>query len=944
MEQTAREQFKRSVTVAIDRAGELDLADFQEEAVREMQRHYNTEQYIEKLGYWPGMVVMPTGSGKTRTSVSWLMHDPIKQGYKILWLCHRQELLTQAANTMCYSAGRARGGPKDKLVIRCVSSAHSHSNSASFYSDDIMVFSIQSLSHKKNMRKLEFYLKSVDAKRLLVVIDEAHHSPAASYQKVLKEIGKIRPGFKLLGLTATPTRMTESERKALKNIFGNMDPVYSVSMGYLIRRGFLATPNFERIRTEIDMESELEENTLRLIETKRDLPPELCEEIARNPKRNQIIVNQYLKKRDVYKKTLVFAINQVHCNTLKEEFERNGVSCDFVMSGRRDNAQVLDSFRRGDFDVLINIEIVTEGIDVPGIQTVFLTRPTSSDVLLMQMIGRGLRGPDAGGTEQTYIVDFHDKWERFEFWLDPEFIIEGEQVELDETTPAVASKPEYFTFPWELVTELYNHISNPADVDISMETILAIGWYIVPILAQEYENETEDLQVFVYAHQVESYQEMGSNIDWFLRRSRNYRDVINEFFHDIAGPMPKEGAIEAILQYISSEGRMPEFFTFEERDKLNPKIVAEFIREKDMTESAQFDYMRELYNSRSALKHIFRSFESFEKAVFKEKQLLRGGRIPIDRLAIENPALLDLAAGPYHNLDDLYDQVIIEQFNGKANRINSITWSRKPVKTYFGYYNPNEGQHRIVINCILDSPDVSTDVLKYLIYHEQLHANGMIWHDDTFYAEEAKYPNSFALDNFFDTMHEKFDMQWNSKSRTNTNSKNNIQPVNMMVDSGFKRDKNELKVLLDKANEHFGKDEFLKTIELMDQALQSVGPVADAYVLRGWAHEEIKQHKEAMDDFQNALKLDDKCVDALMGRAEEFINRNQFENALTDLETLLVIDPEHIKAINNLGWVHEKLGNINEAMRLYERALELQPNMQSAKKNRARLIKKMSKA
>lgn len=63
--------------------------------------------------------------------------------------------------------------------------------------------------------------------------------------------------------------------------------------------------------------------------------------------------------------------------------------------------------------------MMTEGSDVPDIQTVFLTRETNSEALLRQMIGRGLRGVKAGGTKEAYIVSFYDIWDRFGNFMDP---------------------------------------------------------------------------------------------------------------------------------------------------------------------------------------------------------------------------------------------------------------------------------------------------------------------------------------------------------------------------------------------------------------------------------------------------------------------------------------------------------------------------------------------
>ena len=70
---------------------------------------------------------------------------------------------------------------------------------------------------------------------------------------------------------------------------------------------------------------------------------------------------------------------------------------------------------------------MTEGMDVPDIQTVILTRPTQSEGLLMQCIGRGMRGHKADkGTENVNIIDFHGKWSVFKKWLNPEWLIADE--------------------------------------------------------------------------------------------------------------------------------------------------------------------------------------------------------------------------------------------------------------------------------------------------------------------------------------------------------------------------------------------------------------------------------------------------------------------------------------------------------------------------------------
>jgi len=76
----------------------------------------------------------------------------------------------------------------------------------------------------------------------------------------------------------------------------------------------------------------------------------------------------------------------------------------------RRNAEILEEFRLNKFPVLINVQMLTEGTDLPDVHTVFLTRQTTSQILLTQMVGRALRGPRAGGTKEAHLVFFIDNW------------------------------------------------------------------------------------------------------------------------------------------------------------------------------------------------------------------------------------------------------------------------------------------------------------------------------------------------------------------------------------------------------------------------------------------------------------------------------------------------------------------------------------------------------
>ncbi len=83
-----------------------------------------------------------------------------------------------------------------------------------------------------------------------------------------------------------------------------------------------------------------------------------------------------------------------------------------------ENAKTLEVFRKNQLDVLINVRMLTEGTDVPNVNTVFLTRQTTSKILLTQMVGRALRGSKFGGTDEANIVSFIDNWQHLINWAE----------------------------------------------------------------------------------------------------------------------------------------------------------------------------------------------------------------------------------------------------------------------------------------------------------------------------------------------------------------------------------------------------------------------------------------------------------------------------------------------------------------------------------------------
>jgi superfamily II DNA or RNA helicase len=280
-------------------------------------------------GVFQGLLVMPTGSGKTYTAVRWLCNHVLSSGKRVLWLAHRHELLTHAAAEFHRLAGYA--APREKLRVRVVSAAHCASSQID-PADDVVIASVHSLARRKDIAE-----QLLSDERLFVVIDEAHHAPAKSYRDLIAVLQQ-RSRWSVLGLTATPTRTLEEERPILRRLFGGR-VLCQVELARLIEQRILARPVPVVVKTHADVEQGITPEDRGFYDRFNELSEEWLDRIAHLAGRNELIVDHYLQSRQKYGPTLVFAINVPHAALLTEAFRRAGVRADYVASYRPDGSE-----------------------------------------------------------------------------------------------------------------------------------------------------------------------------------------------------------------------------------------------------------------------------------------------------------------------------------------------------------------------------------------------------------------------------------------------------------------------------------------------------------------------------------------------------------------------------------------------------------------------------
>lgn len=753
---------------------ELDnkqLHKHQIEATDAMDKYFNL--LGANRGSESGLLVMPTGSGKTFTAVNWLLDRAVANGYKIIWFVHRQELVDQADYTFRKQAPLLLSHGKSKLRVLPISGGHFSMSMASRY--DIYVCCIASAASKNGMRYIRRMMGEAGKEKLVVVVDEAHHAVSPSYQKVIKKITEINPNRILLGLTATPTRMQEYEKiKLFKTFEADKNGfVYQVSLKELLANGFLAQPIYKRVETKINGEVEfnITPEDEAYYEKFGELSERILEQLAKSSFRNEVIVKEYIANRKKYGKTLVFAVNRLHAVTLKKAFEDKEVVCDYCISGEPGTQEKIRAFKEGKYEVLINVQILTEGSDVPDIQTIFLTRQTNSDSLLMQMIGRGLRGEDAGGTKFAYIVDFHDTWEKFNFWLDPKKLLEvefgdiiedepkGEVIGSEEDIDENADHEEKNELGpkvnlWDLYLKIYGSMKSNA-MGLSNKEIFPHGWYSVV------DENGEDTKVLVFDNQLQGYNEIEANTDELLNGKPEAQRVIKDYF-DCETNLPKSDEMQLILDTLYEVEEMPPYYTFIERDMVDPKKIAKNLIEMDLKRSEEEYYLKNKYDSTPIIRELYKNFYMFKKSIEQAIITITEGTSDTEIISIDEREEFNIIEN-YYDLNKLLKEVVDEARSKNwfsVEVLPEIRWSRKPLLTYYGLCTSYEdGSYSITVNKLLSSPNVPVETVKYLIYHELLHAAGYWNHDKKFREQEWKYPNSEEHDGVLNELFIRYHME-----------------------------------------------------------------------------------------------------------------------------------------------------------------------------------------
>lgn len=354
-------------------------------------RPYQEEAKQAIFEQWDGSVnrtllVLPTGCGKTIVFAK-VAEECVCQGNRVLILAHRGELLDQAADKIRRSTGL--GCAVEKAESSCIGSWFR-----------IVVGSVQTMMREKRLGQFpDDYFDTI-------IIDEAHHCISDSYQRVLRHF----PEAKVLGVTATPDR---GDMRDMGEYFESI--AYEYTLPKAIKEGYLSPIRALTLPLKMDLTGVgISAGDFKAGDLGTALDPYLHQ------------IAEEMQKYCADRKTVVFLPLVKTSQKFRDILCEQGFRAAEVNGENSDRAEILQAFDRGDYNVLCNSMLLTEGWDCPSVDCVVVLRPTKVRSLYSQMVGRGTRL--FPGKDHLLLLDFLWHTERHELCHPASLICENAEV------------------------------------------------------------------------------------------------------------------------------------------------------------------------------------------------------------------------------------------------------------------------------------------------------------------------------------------------------------------------------------------------------------------------------------------------------------------------------------------------------------------------------------
>ena len=334
------------------------LYDYQQEMLERLLTTWERKRSV--------MVQMPTGTGKTH-----LMAAVIRQAGEggVLVVAHRIELIAQISQTL------SAFGVEHGTIVRGTETDEGKA---------VQVASIQTLARR---------IEKTTLNPALVIIDEAHHALAKTYRMLWDRW----PEAKFLGLTATPCRLNGA---AFTDLFDTL--LQSWTIQAFIDKGWLS--DFEYVSASPDSQALRRVASLKKRGGDGDYQAKEMAAVMDCPESVEHLYRSY-RQFAAGRKGIVYAIDRRHAQHIAEYYREHGVDCCAIdcKTPEEERKRLTDDYTAGRLQVIVNVDLYSEGYDMPDMEFIQLARPTLSLSKYLQQVGRGMR--TCKGKEHVLILD-----------------------------------------------------------------------------------------------------------------------------------------------------------------------------------------------------------------------------------------------------------------------------------------------------------------------------------------------------------------------------------------------------------------------------------------------------------------------------------------------------------------------------------------------------------